>query len=45
MFHVARELIVDGRIDPSRVDYIARLGGAWYLRANPETLFTMKRPD
>ncbi len=45
MFHVARELIVDGRIDPQRVDYLARLGGAWYLRAVPESLFTMQRPD
>lgn len=45
MFHVARELIVDGRVDPTRVDYLARMGGSWYLRAVPESLFTMKRPD
>lgn len=44
MFHVARELIMDGKIDPSRVDYLARLGGAWYLHATPESLFTLKRP-
>lgn len=45
MFHVAQELIVDGRVDPKRVDYLARMGGSWYLRAVPESLFTLKRPD
>jgi flavin reductase (DIM6/NTAB) family NADH-FMN oxidoreductase RutF len=44
MFHVAPELVSDGRIDTTKVDYLARLGGAWYLRAIPDSLFTMKRP-
>jgi flavin reductase (DIM6/NTAB) family NADH-FMN oxidoreductase RutF len=44
MFHVASALVSDGRIDPAQVDYLARLGGAWYLRATPDSLFTMKRP-
>jgi flavin reductase (DIM6/NTAB) family NADH-FMN oxidoreductase RutF len=43
MFHVESSLIVDGRIDPAKVDYLARLGGAWYLRATPDSLFTMRR--
>ena len=45
MFHVAPDLIVDGKIDPTRVDYLARMGGAWYLHAVPESMFTLKRPS
>ncbi len=44
MFHVARDLMEDDRLNPHRVDYLARLGGAWYLRAVPESFFTMTRP-
>ncbi len=44
LFHVARELLVDGVVDPRRVDYLARMGGAWYQRVLPEGLFTMARP-
>lgn len=45
-FHVARSLLLpDGRIDATRVDYIGRMGGDWYVRARPDAMFEMPRPQ
>jgi len=44
-FHIAREIMKDGRIDPTRVDYVARMGGQWYTRATPQSMFELKRPE
>jgi len=44
-FHIAREILVDGRIDPTRVDYVARMGGQWYTRATAQSMFELKRPQ
>jgi flavin reductase (DIM6/NTAB) family NADH-FMN oxidoreductase RutF len=43
-FHVALSLMPDGVLDPRLIDYIARLGGDWYSRANAPALFEMARP-
>ncbi|HEY9621739.1 MAG TPA: flavin reductase family protein [Crinalium sp.] len=43
-FHVANQLMVDGDIDPIRVDYIARMGGNWYTRVTPQSMFELPRP-
>jgi flavin reductase (DIM6/NTAB) family NADH-FMN oxidoreductase RutF len=44
-FHVAEELFAeDGRVDPTRIDYIARMGADWYARANADSMFEMPRP-
>jgi flavin reductase (DIM6/NTAB) family NADH-FMN oxidoreductase RutF len=43
-YHVAAHLLVDGRIDPMRVDYIARMSGDWYSRANSPAMFELPRP-
>ena len=44
-FHVARHLLDDGgRVDPRRVHYVSRMGGDWYDRATPETMFELPRP-
>ena len=44
-FHVAKVLFEGEVIDPRRVDYIARMSGDWYARANTEAMFEMPRPQ
>jgi flavin reductase (DIM6/NTAB) family NADH-FMN oxidoreductase RutF len=44
-FHVAeRSLRGTSTVDAPCVDYIARMGGEWYARAEPENMFEMPRP-
>lgn len=43
-FHIAKELLDNGSIVPSRVDYIARMSSDWYARANAGSMFEMARP-
>ena len=40
--HVQDDLIVDGRIDPRRLDAIGRMGGPSYVRTRD--IFDMARP-
>jgi flavin reductase (DIM6/NTAB) family NADH-FMN oxidoreductase RutF len=46
MFYVAAGLLKKepGEVEPLQVDYLGRMGGRWYTRILPETLFEMKRP-
>lgn len=44
-FHVAREVMAESAVDPTLVDYIARMSGDWYARANAENMFEMVRPS
>lgn len=43
--HIAERVLVDGRIDPRRIDLIARMGGDWYCHANGEALFQVAKPS
>ena len=43
-FHIREDLFVEGKIDPSRVEYVGRLSGNWYSRTNAETMFELVRP-
>jgi flavin reductase (DIM6/NTAB) family NADH-FMN oxidoreductase RutF len=43
-FHVAKSLLDDEVIDPRRVDYIGRMSGDWYARANADAMFALPRP-
>jgi flavin reductase (DIM6/NTAB) family NADH-FMN oxidoreductase RutF len=44
-FHVAESLLTEkGRVDASRLDAIARLGGPNYTRVTPDSVFSMPRP-
>jgi flavin reductase (DIM6/NTAB) family NADH-FMN oxidoreductase RutF len=44
-FHIARQMLGrDGALDPTRIDYIARMSGDWYDRVTPESMFEMPRP-
>jgi len=42
--HIDESLMTGGRVDSSRIDAIARLGGPSYTRVTPETVFAMPRP-
>ncbi len=44
LFHAAREILDGSSVDPSRVDYVARMSGDWYSRANGDSMFQMARP-
>ncbi len=43
-FHVAKSLMPEGTLDATLVDYIARMGGDWYARANEPAMFELPRP-
>lgn len=44
-FHIASEIMGETVVDPTRIDYIARMSGDWYARANAESMFEMVRPS
>lgn len=35
----------DGKIDQTKMDQVARLGGDWYCRVTKENLFTVEKPN
>ncbi|MCK6617666.1 MAG: flavin reductase family protein [Cyclobacteriaceae bacterium] len=37
-------LDVEGKIDPFKLDAVARMGGDWYCRANGDSLFRLPQP-
>lgn len=44
--HVADELLnEDGKIDQTKLDLVARLGGNWYCRTNSANLFEVPKPN
>jgi flavin reductase (DIM6/NTAB) family NADH-FMN oxidoreductase RutF len=45
LMHI-RENVLDehGRIDPNKLDMVARLGGNYYARISPDTLFEIPKP-
>jgi flavin reductase (DIM6/NTAB) family NADH-FMN oxidoreductase RutF len=45
LMHIADELLdADGRIDQTRIDLVARMGGDWYCRAHGDSLFKIAKP-
>jgi flavin reductase (DIM6/NTAB) family NADH-FMN oxidoreductase RutF len=38
-------LSADGQIDQTKMDQVARLGGDWYCRVTPESLFMVEKPN
>jgi len=47
LFHVDRDLLVDGRLQASRLDNVGRMGGSEYSRASGPAVFSVDRvkPD
>ncbi len=45
-FHIAEHLLTsESVVDNLAADYIGRMGQAWYVRACPEAMFQMERPN
>jgi len=45
LVHLDEAILDDtGRIDPRKADWVARMGGDWYCRANGEALFKVTKP-
>ena len=45
VIHIKEEILdLDGKIDQAKIDLVARLGGNWYSRVTPESLFTVPKP-
>ena len=45
LIHIKEEILdEDGKIDQAKIDLVARLGGDWYCRVTPESLFKVGKP-
>ncbi len=45
LIHVNDEILdADGRIDQTKIDLVARMGGDWYCRAHGDALFSIAKP-
>lgn len=45
LVHLDEAILDDkGRIDPQKADWVARMGGDWYCRANGNALFKVTKP-
>ena len=45
MMHIKEEILDEqGKIDPFKLDAVARLGGDWYCRVGPESIFKVPKP-
>lgn len=45
LIHIKEEILdADGKIDQVKIDLVARLGGDWYCRVTPESLFKVAKP-
>ncbi|RYY98063.1 MAG: flavin reductase family protein [Chitinophagaceae bacterium] len=46
VLHIADSLLdADRKIDQRNLDLVARLGGDWYTRVTPDSLFTVPKPN
>lgn len=46
LLHVSEELLGEnGRIDPAKTDWVARMGGDWYCRASGDAVFEVPKPN
>ncbi|RZK56570.1 MAG: flavin reductase family protein [Pedobacter sp.] len=45
VIHIKEEILdSEGKIDQQKIDLVARLGGDWYCRVTPESLFKVAKP-
>jgi flavin reductase (DIM6/NTAB) family NADH-FMN oxidoreductase RutF len=45
LIHIKEEILdAEGKIDQAKIDLVARLGGDWYCRVTPESLFKVAKP-
>lgn len=44
--HIKEEILdINGRIDPRKLDAVARMGGDWYCRAQGDAIFEVPKPN
>jgi len=43
-FHISEDILVNGAIDPDRIDLVARMGANFYTRASGESIFEVAKP-
>lgn len=44
--HIDDSLLTeDGKMDQARIEHVARLGGDWYCRVTPQSLFKVPKPN
>lgn len=44
--HINDDLLTeDGKLDQTRIEHVARLGGDWYCHVTPEALFKVPKPN
>lgn len=45
LIHIKEDILDEtGKIDQAKIDLVARLGGDWYCRVTPESLFKVAKP-
>ncbi|SEB16482.1 flavin reductase family protein [Pedobacter hartonius] len=45
LIHIREDILdEEGKIDQAKIDLVARLGGDWYCRVTPESLFKVAKP-
>ncbi len=44
-FHISDDILTNGRIDPRKLDAVARMGGNFYAHASESALFELPKPD
>jgi flavin reductase (DIM6/NTAB) family NADH-FMN oxidoreductase RutF len=45
LIHIKEDVLdAEGKIDQQKIDLVARLGGNWYSRTTPQSLFTVPKP-
>jgi flavin reductase (DIM6/NTAB) family NADH-FMN oxidoreductase RutF len=43
--HINKDFIgADGKIDQTKIDLVGRMGGSWYCRTTPDSLFQLAQP-
>ena len=42
--HAREDVLTDGKIDPRKMDLVARMGYAWYARVTPDVCFESPQP-
>ncbi|MFN5428691.1 MAG: flavin reductase family protein [Bacteroidota bacterium] len=46
VIHIGEQVLNDNnKIDPAKLDLVARLGDDWYARVTPESLFQVEKPN
>lgn len=46
LMHINESVLgADGKIDQTKMDHVARLGGDWYCRVTPDNLFMVEKPN